>query len=105
MKWEEALWEELEALPDTQQIITAGEWITYLTQELLPRLGKHRRQKVLDLLAQPDWDATRLAESIGARRNTIVRLAEEGRAANRESRNLLDDYPPLLDDYPPLPVD
>ncbi len=86
MNWEEALWAELELLPDTQQVITAGEWITHLTQKILPELGKHRRQKVLEILAQPDWDATRLAESIGARRNTITRLAEEGRAMARESR-------------------
>jgi len=84
--WEEALWQELEALPDTQQVVTAGEWITHLTQEVLPALGKHRRIKVLEILAQPEWDATRLAESIGARRNTIVRLAEEGRAVAREDR-------------------
>jgi len=86
MKWEEALWAELDALPDTQQIITAGEWITHLTQKILPELGKHRREKVLEVLAQPEMDATRLAESIGARRNTITRLAEEGRAMAREER-------------------
>ncbi len=86
MKWEEALWQELEALPDTQQVIATGEWITHMTQVVLPALGGHRRAKVLEILAQPDMDATKLAESIGARRNTITRLAEEGRAAARESR-------------------
>lgn len=86
MKWEEALWDELATLPDTQQVITAGEWITYLTQELLPKLGRHRRQKVLEILKEDGMDATKLAELIGARRSTISRLAEEGRAVAREER-------------------
>jgi len=86
MKWEEEMWAELDAQSDTQQIITAGEWITYLTQKVLPDLGAHRRRKVLEVLAEPDMDATRLAESIGARRGTISRLAEEGRAIVREER-------------------
>jgi hypothetical protein len=86
MKWEEALWAELEAQSDIQQIITAAEWINHLTQKVLPDLGGHRRRKILEVLAQPEMDATRLAESIGARRTTISRLAEEGRAAAREER-------------------
>jgi hypothetical protein len=86
MRWEEEMWAELDAQSDTQQIITAGEWITYLTQKVLPDLGAHRRRKVLEVLAEPDMDATRLAESIGARRGTISRLAEEGRAIVREER-------------------
>jgi hypothetical protein len=80
------MWAELEAQPDTEQIITCGEWITKMTQTLLPALGRVRREKVLEILAQADWDYTRLADSIGARRQTIIRLAEEGRAAARHSR-------------------
>lgn len=83
-KWEEMMWAELEAQPDTEQIITAGEWITRMTQSLLPALGRHRRDKVLEVLDRPGWDYTMLADSIGARRQTIVRLAEEGRAARRK---------------------
>jgi hypothetical protein len=86
MKWEEELWAELDAMPQTEQIIQAGGWITHITQRLLPELGRRRRQVVLEVLAAPDWDATRLAEEIGARRSTITRLAEEGRAAAREDR-------------------
>jgi hypothetical protein len=86
MKWEEALWTELEAQSDIQQIILAAEWITHLTQKVLPELGGHRRRKILEVLAQPEMDATRLAESIGARRTTISRLAEEGRAMAREEK-------------------
>jgi hypothetical protein len=88
MKWEEALWAELDALPDTEQIIASGEWIVQITQKVLPELGRHRRAKVLEVLALPEMDATRLAETIGARRGTITRLAEEGRAAARESRDV-----------------
>jgi len=86
MGWEEMMWAELEAQPDTEQIITAGEWITRMTQSLLPALGKYRRAKVLEILAHPGMDYTILADSIGARRQTIVRLAEEGRAAARSTR-------------------
>lgn len=84
------MWAELAALPDTEQIIAAGAWITHITQTILPELGRIRRETVLTLLADPDWDATRLAESIGARRNTITRLAEEGRALRREHREVSD---------------
>jgi hypothetical protein len=87
MGWEEMMWAELEAQPDTEQIITCGEWITRMTQHLLPALGRKRREKVLDALAQPEWDYTRLADTIGARRATILRLAEEGRAMSRKERN------------------
>lgn len=87
MSWEEMMWAELEAQPDTAQIITCEEWITRMTQRLLPALGRRRRQQVLKILEQPDWDYTRLADSIGCRRSTIVRLAEEGRAAARQERD------------------
>lgn len=99
MGWKEAMWAELDAMSDTDQIMTAGEWITVLVQEELPKLARRRRTKVLELLASPDWDATKIAESIGARRNTIMRLAEEGRAHARE------DMRAPLDAHPPLPVD
>jgi hypothetical protein len=95
--WEEQMWAELNALPETDQIIVTAEWITRITQDVLPRLGKHRRSVVLDLLARPEWDPTKLAETIGARRGTITRLAEEGRAARREDR--------AIDGHPPLPVE
>jgi hypothetical protein len=66
------------------QIVATGEWIVRITQELLPALGGRRREKILEVLDQADWDYTRLAESIGSRRTAIVRLAEEGRAKRRE---------------------
>jgi hypothetical protein len=82
--WEERLWADLEAQSDTEQIITVGEWITYITQVLQPKLGRHRRLTVVKLLQDPEWDAARLAETIGARTGTIKRLAEDGRAVIRE---------------------
>lgn len=87
MSWEEVMWAELDAQPETEQIITCGEWITKMTQQLLPALGRKRRQQVLDILAKEGWDYSRLADEIGARRTTIVRLAEEGRAQARQELN------------------
>lgn len=92
MSWEEAMWAEIDAQPPTEQIITAGAWITHLQQTIVPLLAQRRRTRVLELLAQryddgsPIWDATKLAETVGSRRNAINRLAEEGRAALREDR-------------------
>ena len=84
--WEEAMWAELDSQSKTDQIVTAGEWITRIQQSIVADLAQVRRNRVLELLADPDWDATRIAESIGARRTTITRLAEEGRAARREDQ-------------------
>lgn len=83
MGWEEVMWEELDAQPEPEQIITTGVWITRMQQIVVAQLAARRRTLVLDLLGQ-GWDATRIAEEIGSRRNTITRLAEEGRAALRE---------------------
>ena len=84
--WEEALWAELDGMSELDQIVKAAEWITSITQEILPALGKYRRRKIVELLAQDDWDATKIAESIGTRRGTINRLADEGRAILRQER-------------------
>lgn len=81
--WEEAMWAELEEMPLEQQVVACGEWITHMVQSLLPRLGKVRRERIVQVLKQEGWDATRLAETIGSRPGTIARLAEEGRAAAR----------------------
>lgn len=78
------MWAEIKALPDTEQILITGDWITRMQQEIVPALARLRRETVLKLLGSEGWDATRLAESIGSRRTTITRLAEEGRALRRE---------------------
>lgn len=84
MQWEEMLWKTIDDLSDTEQIITTGEFIAHINQNVLPMLAERRRDKVCELLAEPQWDATKLAESIGARRGTILRLAQEGRSRHRE---------------------
>lgn len=85
MTWEETLWAELDALAYPDQIITTNEMINHINQHILPALANRRRQRVLDVLAEPGMDATKLAETIGARRVTILRLASEGRAEARGS--------------------
>jgi len=84
MSWKDQLWAELDQKEPIEQITLTGEWITDLTQDVLPALGARRRAAVLIALATPGMDATRLAELIGSRRSTITRLAEEGRASRRE---------------------
>ena len=83
MRWEDQLLEELEKLPPEERIAVAGASIVHITRVLLPQLGDLRREAVLEVLDRPGWDATRLAETIGSRRTTIARLAEEGRARRR----------------------
>jgi hypothetical protein len=82
--WEETMWAEIKAHPETDQIGICGDWITRMQQIIVPALARLRRETVLGLLAGEGMDATRLAETIGARRTTIIRLAEEGRALRRE---------------------
>lgn len=82
--WKDALWEDLQQRDEIDRFVTTGEWITYVTQELLPQLRKERRRAIVDLLKQDGWDALRVAETVGSRRTTIQRLAEEGRAMIRE---------------------
>jgi len=83
--WTQAMWAELEQMSPEQRIIACGEWISMMTRVLLPKLGLRRRTEIIDMLAQPGWDARRLAETIGTRTTTINRLADEGRSALRSS--------------------
>lgn len=85
MNWEETLWRELEAMPAEQRIAATGQYIVHMTRSVLPALGDLRREAVLEVLDRPGWDATRVAETIGSRRTTIARLAEEGRARRRKA--------------------
>ena len=84
LDWEQCLWDELEPLPEAEKFIAYGEVITYITRELLPRLGEERRALVLAMLEVPGTDATKVAEMTGSRRIAITRLANEGRARRRE---------------------
>lgn len=82
--WEEAIWSELDAKTPQEQIVATGDWIVYVTQYLLTKLGDRRRLAVLAALDEEDMDATKLAELIGSRPNTIRRLAEEGRSLQKD---------------------
>ncbi len=84
--WEAALWSELDAHAPEDQIVLSGDWIVYVTQYLLTKLGNRRREMVLESLRLHDNDHTKVAELIGSRPNTIKRLAEEARSLAREQQ-------------------
>lgn len=85
MTWQEALWAELDAMDDLDQIKTTAHWIETITHSISPKLAQRRRAKIREVLAQPDWDSTRLAETIGSSPSAIRRLSEEGRANERRA--------------------
>ena len=85
MSWQEALWAELDAMDDLEQIKTTAAWIEVITHEVSPELAWRRRSKIREILAQDGWDATKLAETIGASTSAIRRLSEEGRANERRA--------------------
>jgi len=64
-----------------ERVKASGDWIVYAVQTLLPTLAEYRRAQVAEVLDQDDWDAQRLAETIGSRTVAIMRLAKEGRRA------------------------
>jgi hypothetical protein len=92
--WENALWEELAAMSSVDQIKATASWIADITHSLLPALAARRREQILFTMNLPGWDAQRVAETIGSRRTTISRLAEEAR---REARSSGDTPPPAID--------
>jgi hypothetical protein len=83
--WEQVMWEELDAMSSVDQVTATATWIADITHRLLPALASRRREQILFTLARPDWDAQRLAETIGSRRSTITRLAEEARREARDT--------------------
>lgn len=87
-EWEKVLYEELMALPPAQRLIRYGELIMYLGRDLQSRLADERRTLLLEILAQPGMDDTKLAESIGTRRTTIRRLKVEAKRMAREQEQL-----------------
>jgi|SRR5262245_2702435 len=90
ISWEEKLWDELDELSLIEQYVATGEWIDLISRQLLVDLARRRRQVVLQVLALPEWDATKLAEEVGTRRGAIIRLAEEGRADARAERKRVE---------------
>lgn len=81
--WSDEMWTELNEQPIDRQLVTAGEWITYMTQVLLPELGARRRENVLKLVEEEPGGSAVVAAKLGMRRSTIVRLIDEGKAARR----------------------
>jgi len=79
--WVKVLFKDLETHDPADRVRVSGDWIIYVTQVLLPHLAQYRRAQVAQLLDNPDWDAQRLAETIGSRTVAISRLAKEGRRA------------------------
>jgi len=82
-EWVPALWDELDAMDKVDSIRIAGDWITYVTSHLLPDLATYRRTLMAELLKDPEWDATSLADRLGTRPSTVIRLASEGRTHRR----------------------
>ncbi len=80
--WADSLWAELNNLSQEEQIIASGDWITYITGQLLVQLGRHRRLAIVDAL-KGDVDEGVLADRIGGRRTTLQRLAAEGRTIKK----------------------
>lgn len=85
MNWEDQLWEEIDSVPEADQIVLAGDVITRMTRILLPALGNRRRARVVELI-EGGLSSVQLAESIGARPSTVSRLLEEGRKIRRMER-------------------
>lgn len=83
--WETVMWRDLNALPEEEQFIAAGAWIAHITQVILPALGLHRREVILRLIEERGWDTTQVAEQLGSRKATVIRLADEGRAFRKAS--------------------
>ncbi len=84
MGWEEAMWAELDALPEAERIVVMAENITRMSQHLLPLLGRERRTLAVKLIESKTYSYSSLAESIGSRIGTVQRLVEEGRRLLRE---------------------
>lgn len=82
--WIQALRDELDAMSELDQVVATGDWIMRITQDLLTELSRRRQILVAQILLRPDWDATKLADTIGSRRTTINRLGELGRRLMRE---------------------
>jgi hypothetical protein len=84
MGWEDQLWTELTEKSELDRIVMAGDVITRMMRDILPALADMRRSTIVDLIETGGYNATRLAESIGARPGTVARLIEEGRKKRRQ---------------------
>jgi len=84
MKWEDAMWAELEEMDPLARHVACGEWITMMQQEIVPALSVRRRLDLVDAAIAYEHDYLLIAEMIGSRKATVERLVNEGRAYQRE---------------------
>ncbi len=84
--WKTAIWEELSTLDPEEQFVVAGEWITYITRNLLPELGLCRRENVISLVDNEGMTNAEVAGKLSMRRSTIIRLIDEGRSVHKQQR-------------------
>lgn len=84
MTWQEAVWEELEALEPLERFVACGAWITQMQQEVVPELAERRRLALVQAAEDYDNDYLKLAELIGTRKSAVERLVNEGRAVRRD---------------------
>lgn len=99
--WKQDLWDDLDTMDPKKQFAVTGEWITWITQVLLPELGQRRREQVLVLIDDQGESPAYVASTLNVRRSTLTRLIDEGRASRRALRMTEEQ---ALDDSPPLPV-
>jgi len=78
--WEEAMWAELEAQPEVDQITLADEWGIHMSRQLLTALARHRRVTIVKLIDSGAYTYATLADTLGVRVQAVKRLAEDGRA-------------------------
>lgn len=83
--WKQALWQRLDSQSPEDQFVEAGEIISWITYNLLPDLGVRRRDCIVDLKDEKDWDVIQIAQHFGMRRSTVVRLLDEGRSARKQA--------------------
>lgn len=84
VRWQDMMWAELDHLEPLAQVVACGEWITEMQQTLVPALSQRRREKILEEADRNGRDYYLIAESIGSRKATVERLANEGRAQRRD---------------------
>jgi hypothetical protein len=84
--WKTLLWMELDSMQHEEQFATTGEWITYITQTLLPALGVRRRESVMNIMERDGSTAADVAAVLGKRTSTVIRLIDEGRSARKVQR-------------------
>jgi len=84
MTWQDAMWQELEAMQPLERFVACGAWITEMQQAMVPALSQERRLALLEESESSGDDYLKLAERVDSRKATVERLVNEGRAVRRE---------------------